>query len=111
MKIDLPKFANKADLYSFLVKRKEDIFEVKKSEIKKGDVFATSNPIALKTIANKSQLKADTVNELNRTIIGNTYYWTDSHEDVHLCNCFVTSIKQRCVNKIRDYYDHLNEPT
>lgn len=111
MKIDLPKFANKADLYSFLVKRKEDIFEVKKSEIKKGDVFATSNPIALKTIANKAQLKADTENELNRTIIGNTYYWMDSHEDVHLSNCFGTSIKQRGVKKIRHYHDHLNQLT
>ena len=111
MRIDLPKFANKSDLYAFLVKRKEDIFELKKNEIKKGDLFATSDPIALKSIASKAELKADTDNELNRTIIGNTYYWMDSHEDVHLSKCFDVSIKQRGVKKIRHYHDHINQLT
>lgn len=114
MRIDLPAFANKADLYSYLVKRKEDIFQLKRNEVKKSETFMHS-PILLKPEeASKAEGQGenlDTDFELKRRIVGNTYYWMDSHEDVHLSGCFAVSIKQRGAKKIYFYHDHLNQLT
>lgn len=112
MIIQKPNFANKADLYEWLVKRKEDIFEAKKSEVKKSDPIGS--PITLpSTVINKAVTTPadDNDNEIKRTIVGNTYYWMDSHEDVHLSGNFGVSIKQRGVKRIRHYHDHLGQLT
>ena len=111
MRIDLPKFANKSDLYAFLVKRKEDIFQAKCNEVKKSDVSFNVPYDKLAPVIKVASTNEDTDTEIKRTIIGNTYYWMDSHEDVHLSKCFDVSIKQRGFKKIRHYHDHLNQLT
>lgn len=105
MKITLPKFKTQADLFNYLVAHKEEIVDLKKSERKDCDSVDWSEAefIEAKALTNKKQ---DTENEIYRTIVGNTYYWLDSHEDVHVENCFTASIKQRTAKRISHLHDH-----
>lgn len=108
MKIALPTFKTKKDLYNYLIAHKEEIVDLKKSERKDCDnVDWCDNVItATKSFVNKNELKQDTENEIYRTIVGNTYFWMDSHDDVHLTNCFATSIEQRTAKRISHLHDH-----
>ena len=90
-----------------LVENKELHIAKKKSETKhcKGSLNATlSTDTALKGLYSNSEDK------LERTIIGNTYLWMDSHDDVHAKGCFAKSIKER-QNKIFHLHDHKFERT
>jgi hypothetical protein len=75
-----------------LVTNKEELIKLKKAEIKtvKGGLSSitksTTNEI-------KGTFK-NNENSLERTIIGNTYLWMDSHDDVHAKGCFAKSIKE-----------------
>ena len=85
-----------------LVQNKEEHIALKKAEVKhcKGGLNATlSTKTALKGLYSNSEDK------LERTIIGNTYLWMDSHDDVHAKNCFSKSLKER-QNKIFHLHDH-----
>lgn len=85
-----------------LVANKQEQIDLKKAEIKycKGGLTnVLTTKTALKGLYNNSEDK------LERTIIGNTYYWMDSHDDVHAKNCFSKSIKER-QNKIFHLHDH-----
>ncbi|NRA92151.1 MAG: hypothetical protein HRU26_05605 [Psychroserpens sp.] len=85
-----------------LVENKEDHINLKKAAVKHclGGVSATLNPkTALKGVYSNSE------NKLERTIIGNTYLWMDSHDDVHAKGCFSKSIKER-QDKIFHLHDH-----
>lgn len=86
-----------------LIARKEELINLKKAEIKtvKGGL---SSFVHTKSDASKSIVKEDS-NEIDRTIIGNTYMWMDSHEDVHAKNVFSKSIKER-QNSIFHLHDH-----
>lgn len=110
MKIRLPEFSNKSELFNYLASNKEDIIELKKSELKECDSFSglyTDSTVS--KAADSSAVSKDTNTEINRTIVGNTYYWMDSHEDVHVTNCFGNSIKQRGVSKIQHLHDHVHQ--
>ena len=90
-----------------LVENKSEKIELKKAEVKlcKGGLTDT--------IAPKTELKglySNSENKLERTIIGNTYLWMDSHDDVHAKGCFSKSIKERG-NKIFHLHDHKFERT
>lgn len=90
------------DVIKNIVENKAEIVALKKAEIKhcKGGINAVlSTKTALKGLYTNSEDK------LERTIIGNTYYWMDSHEDVHAKGCFAKSIKER-QNKIFHLHDH-----
>ena len=90
------------ELIKNLVANKSEQIELKKAEVKhcKGGLSnVMSTKTALKGVYSNSEDK------LERTIIGNTYYWMDSHEDVHAKNCFAKSIKER-QNKIFHLHDH-----
>lgn len=110
MKITYPKFATKKELFAYLVKNKKDIIELKKAALKFTDDFGISaiEKAILKeyngTTAN------DTADVIYRTIIGNTYLWMDSHDDVHLTDVFAKSIKDRG-EKIYHLHDHLRQVT
>jgi hypothetical protein len=90
-----------------LVANKAQEIELKKAQIKhcKGSLNTT--------LPKKSALKgvySDSEDKLERTIIGNTYLWMDSHDDVHAKGCFNKSIKERG-NRVFHLHDHKFERT
>lgn len=89
-------FPTQKELFAYLVENKKDILEQKKGIIKRaeGGLSATFvNSMAGITDVQKSAFvnKAKPLYEndkekgvLKRTILANTYWWMDSHSDVHL---------------------------
>lgn len=86
-----------------LVNKKDELIALKKAEIKtvKGGLNTIVNT---KTSAVKGVFK-DGDNDLERTIVGNTYMWMDSHDDVHAKGVFTKTIKER-KNNIFHLHDH-----
>jgi hypothetical protein len=85
-----------------IVEKKAELIQLKKAEIKtvKGGISSVTKTAdaALKGIFK------DNENSLERTIVGNTYLWMDSHEDVHAKGCFSKSIKEN--KNIFHLHDH-----
>lgn len=110
MRIATPEFTSKRDLFDYLIKHKGEMIDLKKSETKNADsvelFLSTSKAEAIATSAPE-----DTDSEIKRTVVGNTYYWLDSHGDVHETKCFLDSIKQRTANKISHLHDHIHQLT
>lgn len=84
-------FKTQSDLFKYLVEEKELIFSQKKSITKRAEgglsaTFVTNEPREI--FANKAQKPLYENNKeagiLKRTILANTYWWMDSHDDVHL---------------------------
>lgn len=75
-----------------LISKKSELIALKKADIKivKGGVSST---LQHKLKSNKATI--DNENTIERTIIGNTYNWMDSHDDVHAKGVFSKSIKER----------------
>lgn len=85
-----------------LVRNKAELISLKKAEIK--TVKGGLNSITKTDAAIKGVFKnGDT--SLERTIIGNTYMWMDSHDDVHAKGVFKQTIKQR-QGSIFHLHDH-----
>lgn len=104
--IKLPEFEDKKELFEYLVKNKLELIDLKKSAIKHADSFGgiiSSSTLVTKAEANTNQ---DTDDVLYRTIVGNTYNWMDSHDDVHINNLFATSTKER-EGRIWHRHDHV----
>ena len=84
-----------------LVTNKEELIKLKKAEIKtvKGGLssITKSNTNAIKGVFK------DNDNSLERTIVGNTYLWMDSHDDVHAKGCFSKSIKETKAFHLHDH--------
>ena len=98
-----------------VIKNKAELIEMKKSTIKNCDPI-TGSPSVNKSSVVKNENTEFTSGAviLKKTIVGNTYNWMDSHEDVHIKGCFVKSIKERGpngTNKIFHLHDHLYEIT
>ena len=91
-----------------LIERKAELIAFKKAEVKtvKGGLTTVLNTNVIKT--NKASQDTDEV--LKRTIVGNTYMWMDSHDDVHSKGVFSKSIKER-QNSIFHLHDHKFEIT
>jgi hypothetical protein len=110
----LPTFENKAELYEYLVKNKQEIINIKKGVVKCSDNIYTPKEVEFEGGVQKSLLTNhkdnDEVGVIKRTIVGNTYNWLDSHSDVHLNGIFAKSIEER-KNKVNHYHDHLNQLT
>lgn len=93
-------FATKKEEIEYLVKHQKEIIAMKKAAVKftDGSIYMTpgpkDNPIkAFKAL--QTSTKNDTDTTIERTIIGNTYNWMDSHQDVHLNGTFSKSIDER----------------
>ncbi len=100
----IPDFATKEELFSYLVKNKADIINLKKSVTKFTDCFGVSNfEKGLIQSINKA-VTTDT-DEIEKTIIGNTYNWMDSHDDMHIDGIFTKSIKDTGKNVLH-LHDH-----
>lgn len=85
-----------------LVEQKAELIAIKKGATKCVEGGLNSISKSVNSLSNKSVFK-DGDNSLERTIIGNTYYWMDSHDDVHGKGCFAKSIKE---NKAFHLHDH-----
>lgn len=109
MKLKLPEFKEQKELIAYLIKNKLELIDLKKSAIKEADSFggfiSTSNLVS-KAVDNSQ----DTSDTIYRTLVGNTYNWMDSHDDVHLNNVFGQSIKDRN-GRIWHRHDHVNQLT
>lgn len=106
--IQLPNLSQ-PELIKYLVANKMQLIDLKKSAIKYADAtggIVASSGLVSKALANDQ----DTADSIKRTLVGNTYNWMDSHDDVHLDNTFTTSLKERA-GKIRHQHDHLNQLT
>ncbi len=107
--IDKTKFANKKDLIAHIVANKSDLIAFKKSATKHTDA-SLSISITEKVDANKiiTNFSGDDLANgiIKRTVVGNTYGWMDSHDDVHIPGIFSKSISE---NKglIFHLHDHL----
>lgn len=98
------------ELISWLVANKADVLDAKKAAVKYADSFGTlviEQPVD-KATASKSYLFEDDAENgsLKRTIVANTYYFMDSHDDVHLEGIFTNSIEQRKARPQPHLYDH-----
>lgn len=109
MKLKLPEFKEQKELIAYLIKNKLELIDLKKSAIKEADSFGgfTSTSNLVSKAVDNSQDTADTI---YRTLVGNTYNWMDSHDDVHLNNVFGQSIKDRN-GRIWHRHDHVNQLT
>jgi hypothetical protein len=73
-----------------IVKNKKELIALKKTTIKHSD---PSINIPLKELTANKEIKIDGYENLCKAI-ANTYYWMDSHDDVHVKGCFSQTIKQ-----------------
>lgn len=105
--IDKTKFNNKAELINYLISNKSELIQLKKSVTKLSDAFLFSDN--LKVEANKiiTDFRSDDIANgiIKRSIIGNTYGWMDSHDDVHIPGIFTKSISEN--KNIFHLHDHL----
>ena len=97
------------DTFDYLVKNKSQLIELKKSTFKFADPLQVHSLEVIKALST-SNLDDIESGVIKRSIIGNTYYWFDSHKDVHVGNTFSKSIKERA-NKIFHLHDHLQQLT
>lgn len=84
-----------------IVANKAELIHLKKAEVKtvKGGISSIT-----KTNTTIKGVFKDDENSLERTIIGNTYLWMDSHDDVHAKGCFTKSVKEN--KSIFHLHDH-----
>lgn len=79
-----------------IIKRKDELINIKKTTIKYSDYVIN---VPLKEVENAFKVavvNAETEVEEKSTVkvIANTYYWLDSHSDVHVKGCFTKSISE-----------------
>ncbi len=103
MKVDITKFAGQSDLFRYLSANKTEIIDMKKSFFypNSGCNKHTENAV-FESLPREAQKALTTAFDddplsgvIKRTIIGNTYNWLDSHNDVHLPGLFAKSIDER----------------
>ena len=104
----IPKFNTKTERLAYIRANKAEIIKAKKGEVKRAfeaGIDFKIKPLTIKSEANKAE---DNENEIERTIIGNTYYWLDSHDDVHVKGTFTKSINDN-KDTIPHRHDHINQ--
>lgn len=89
-----------------LIKNKAEIIKLKKAQLKKGDIISFDTKAQITTKADVNT--PDTDSEIYRTIVGNTYGFMDSHDDVHFKGIFSKSIKENGT-KVLHLHDHVHE--
>lgn len=76
-----------------ILKNKQEAINIKKSAYKHSDVV--NNHIIKEDSENITKMLLDGEEQDNIVkVIANTYYWLDSHGDVHVKGCFTKSIKE-----------------
>jgi hypothetical protein len=107
----IPKFENKKDELAYVRKNKSQIIELKKAQLKHGlptNVLEFKNDSVIKSLT--TNFKDDVSGAIKRELIASTYYWMDSHRDVHVGFMFKKSIEER-TKKVFHLHDHKHEIT
>lgn len=114
MKVTLKDFGSRAELYKYLHAHRKQLMAEKRMAVKTfvdtpSICAGECKEVALKGATGEdSHLKFVYENGdgvLKRSIVANTYYWMDSHDDVHLNNLFAKSIQERGL-RIPHMMDH-----
>lgn len=107
MIIDKSKFNSKAELLAYVVSNKNEIINLKKSTTKFTDADSFGNVFAENVVKAISTNNTDDLEKgiIKRTIIGNTYNWLDSHDDVHIKGIFTKTLQENQKN-ILHLHDH-----
>lgn len=82
MKLDIPKFDNKKQLFAWLRENKDDIIYQKQASLKRAD-YIEAPIIEMKGLI-ISKVDDSDITQLKRRLIINTTNIRDSHKDVHL---------------------------
>ena len=79
-----------------ILKDKKQAIAMKKAAIKHADSSLAMKAGVKSAEANKEfeQTQEDQSDVINRSFVANTYYWMDSHRDVHVKGCFKKSIDE-----------------
>lgn len=83
-----------------IFKKKDELIKLKKATTKLTDAWGSPSKVSK---ASTSKMDA-TANKISKTIVGNTYYWLDSHDDVHVKGCFSKSISEN--KNVFHLHDH-----
>jgi hypothetical protein len=100
MKLDIPSFKTKKELFAFLVENKTTLENQKKSAIKYADGVHTSFESAVEYVMNGEVVKADggltsgNPNEVKVKAVINTTNLLDSHGDVHIKGLWKKSLNE-----------------
>jgi hypothetical protein len=107
------EFKSKKQEIDYLMQNKKELIELKKSAIKFADApnMAVIGAGATGVVKGLSTSKEhDTDVSIQRTVIGNTYNYLDSHGDVHLSSTFTKSLQERG-DRVKHLHDHLFQVT
>lgn len=104
-------FATKKEFHLYLVENKSEVIAFKKSQLKFTKAFGLDLLQARAVKALNTNFKDDVESgKITRKIIGNTYNWMDSYDDVLLNNVFAKSLAES-QDKIWHLHDHLYQLT
>lgn len=105
--IDKAKFNNKAELINYLISNKSELIQLKKSVTKLSDAYLFTDNLKIESNKIITDFGGDDIPNgiIRRSIIGNTYGWMDSHDDVHIQGIFAKSISEN--KNIFHLHDHL----
>lgn len=104
MKLNLPQFPSNKELFAHLVANKAEFIEISKAVKKEADAWAMPDVQRMPAIVGKAAGVAnDTADSIERTIVANTYYWMDSHEDVHIPGIFSKAISEKTPFHLHDH--------
>lgn len=92
--IQIPEFVDKKEQFAYLITNKRALIDLKKSVTKFTDGFGMS-ALEQAVIKDLTHTNEDTDTAIKRTIVGNTYNWMDSHDDVHINGLFSKSLTER----------------
>ena len=92
-----------------MITNKAQLIKLKKATLKKCDNVGLGKGFEFtKGIANIDKNNIDSENEIFRTVVGNTYGFMDSHDDVHIKGIFTKSIKESG-DKVLHLHDHVHQ--
>ena len=96
MKIQIPKFQTKKELFDFLIENKDTLIAQKKSEIKKADGFLHTYSLNKEgeVIKANEPVETSSIDEIKVVVIINTTNLMDSHKDVHMPGIWNKSLKE-----------------
>ena len=96
---------NRAERIKDAIANKAEHIDMKKATVKNSDACGFTVPVAKTDETKSAPTNKEVAGVINKTIVGNTYLWMDSHKDVHVAGCFVKSINER-KDKIFHLHDH-----
>lgn len=110
MRIKLPEFATKKEMYSYLIENKKDLISQKKSMPITADAvsFEVSQVLKSGEASKANNPVKEDVDRLVVRVVANTANWIDSHMDMLLPDSAKKSISER-KNIIPHLHDHIHK--